>query len=81
MITLYNIIGCIFMGLTAYFLWAIEGWLLAKTLVAFFVGLTFITIAQTMQKEKCIENYNGHDSYSDILDQINKSKTKWETHK
>ena len=80
MVTLYNIIGCIFMGLMAYFLWAIEGWLPLKALVAFLVGFMFIAIAQSKKKEQCDDIYEremanyaeGYEEQKDIWSEDNK---------
>jgi hypothetical protein len=52
MVILYNIIGCTFLGLTAYFLWSIDGWLWIKALVAFMIGFIFIASSHSMKEDK-----------------------------
>lgn len=49
MILLLNITGFIFIGLMAYFLWQIPGWLWIKATISFFVGFCFIAFAQGIQ--------------------------------
>lgn len=70
MILLLNITGFIFMGLMAYFLWQIPGWLWVKAGISFFVGFSFIAYAQGIQKEKSTaEEWKPYLDYVDSVEE------------
>jgi hypothetical protein len=76
MVILYNIIGCTFLGLMAYFLWSIDGWLWLKALVAFLVGFVFIAVAKSMKDEQC-DDKTYEQELADYAERFNGQKEIW----